>query len=159
MLEWYRAGEPYDAVMDDCVAFIRLAAETAGAKSLRFRERELRSHSRSPSGSASLTHFARHAGIDLLATMDAAYRCRCAGSADARQRGSPCQPNTTGPICSPACLIEKIEPHLGMGRVTILDRYPASEAALARRAPDDPRVAERFEIYACGSSLPTASAN
>ena len=32
MLEWYRAGEPYDAVMDDCVALIRLAAETAGAE-------------------------------------------------------------------------------------------------------------------------------
>jgi lysyl-tRNA synthetase class 2 len=50
-------------------------------------------------------------------------------------------------------LVEKVEPKLGIGRVTILDRYPASEAALARRAPDDPRVAERFEIYACGVEL------
>ena len=50
-------------------------------------------------------------------------------------------------------LVEKIEPQLGIGRITILDRYPASEAALARRAPDDPRVAERFEIYACGVEL------
>ncbi len=37
--------------------------------------------------------------------------------------------------------------------MTILDRYPASEAALARRTADDPRVAERFEIYACGVEL------
>lgn len=36
---------------------------------------------------------------------------------------------------------------------TILDRHPAPEAALARRAPDDPRVAERFELYACGVEL------
>jgi lysyl-tRNA synthetase class 2 len=50
-------------------------------------------------------------------------------------------------------LVEKVEPQLGMGRVTILDRYPASEAALARRTPNDPRVAERFEIYACGVEL------
>jgi lysyl-tRNA synthetase class 2 len=50
-------------------------------------------------------------------------------------------------------LVEKVEPHLGQGRATILDRYPAAEAALARRAPDDARVAERFELYACGVEL------
>ena len=50
-------------------------------------------------------------------------------------------------------LVEKVEPNLGMGRITILDRYPAAEAALARRTPDDPRVAERFELYACGVEL------
>jgi len=37
--------------------------------------------------------------------------------------------------------------------LAILDRYPASEAALARRTADDPRVSERFEIYACGVEL------
>jgi lysyl-tRNA synthetase class 2 len=50
-------------------------------------------------------------------------------------------------------LVEKIEPHLGMGRVTILDEYPVSEAALARPSANDPRVAERFEVYACGVEL------
>ena len=30
---------------------------------------------------------------------------------------------------------------------------PRAEAALARRVPDDPRVAERFELYACGVEL------
>jgi lysyl-tRNA synthetase class 2 len=50
-------------------------------------------------------------------------------------------------------LDDTIEPNLGLGRPTILDRYPASEAALARPAADDPRVAERFEVYACGVEL------
>ena len=50
-------------------------------------------------------------------------------------------------------LVGQVEPALGLGRPTILDRYPAAEAALARRAPDDPRVAERFELYACGVEL------
>ena len=50
-------------------------------------------------------------------------------------------------------LVTLVEPHLGHGRATILDRYPAPEAALARRAGDDPRVAERFELYACGVEL------
>ncbi len=34
--------------------------------------------------------------------------------------------------------------------------YPASEAALARRKPEDPRFAERFELYGCGVELANA---
>ena len=44
-------------------------------------------------------------------------------------------------------LSERVEPALGVGRATILYDYPASEAALAQASPDDPRVAERFELY------------
>jgi lysyl-tRNA synthetase class 2 len=53
-------------------------------------------------------------------------------------------------------LVERIEPRLGHGRATILDEYPSVEAALARRTPHDPRVAERFELYACGIELANA---
>ena len=34
MIEWYRAREPYTAVMDDCIAMMRIAAETAGTRRL-----------------------------------------------------------------------------------------------------------------------------
>jgi lysyl-tRNA synthetase class 2 len=50
-------------------------------------------------------------------------------------------------------LVEHVEPRLGQGRLTVLFEYPAPEAALARTKPSDPRVAERFEIYACGVEL------
>ena len=50
-------------------------------------------------------------------------------------------------------LVEHVEPHLGQGRLTVLFEYPAPEAALARTKPSDPRVAERFELYACGVEL------
>ena len=50
-------------------------------------------------------------------------------------------------------LVERIEPQLGHGRPTLLTEYPRSEAALARRKPADPRVAERFELYVCGVEL------
>jgi lysyl-tRNA synthetase class 2 len=50
-------------------------------------------------------------------------------------------------------LVEHIEPNLGQGRLTLLFEYPVPEAALARAKPSDPRVAERFEIYACGVEL------
>ncbi len=43
--------------------------------------------------------------------------------------------------------------HLGQGRLTVLFEYPAPEAALARPKQSDPRVAERFEVYACGVEL------
>ena len=50
-------------------------------------------------------------------------------------------------------LVEHVEPHLGQGRLTILFEYPSPEAALARVKAGDPRVAERFEVYACGVEL------
>jgi lysyl-tRNA synthetase class 2 len=53
-------------------------------------------------------------------------------------------------------IVERIEPNLGVGRATILDEYPVVEAALARPTPQDPRVAERFELYACGVELANA---
>ncbi|EFG2885870.1 EF-P lysine aminoacylase GenX, partial [Escherichia coli] len=50
-------------------------------------------------------------------------------------------------------MVEKVEPNLGFGRATILYDYPVSEAALARPSARDRRVAERFELYACGVEL------
>jgi lysyl-tRNA synthetase class 2 len=49
-------------------------------------------------------------------------------------------------------LVERIEPRLGFGKPTLLDHYPLPEAAWAQRAAD-PRLAERFELYACGVEL------
>ncbi|MCU0910591.1 MAG: EF-P lysine aminoacylase GenX, partial [Rhodobacteraceae bacterium] len=34
MLEWYRTGAPYEALMDDCAAMLALAARAAGAREL-----------------------------------------------------------------------------------------------------------------------------
>jgi lysyl-tRNA synthetase class 2 len=53
-------------------------------------------------------------------------------------------------------LSEKVEPNLGIGQPTFLTDYPATEAALARLSPDDPRIAQRFELYACGVELANA---
>jgi lysyl-tRNA synthetase class 2 len=53
-------------------------------------------------------------------------------------------------------LSQCVEPYLGHGRPTLLIDYPASEAALARKKPDDARFAERFELYACGVELANA---
>jgi len=153
MLEWYRAGEPYDAIIDDCVALLRLAAETTGVSLLRFRDRECDPFAE-PERLSVVDAFARHAGIDLLATMDAD------GMPDGDQLaaqmlalGLPVPDDRSWSYLFSLILVDKVEPRLGMGRITVLDRYPAAEAALARRTADDRRVSERFELYACGVEL------
>lgn len=148
MLEWYRVGEPYEAVMDDCLALLRLAAEAVGGGTLRWRGREC-----DPAAGAERLSvaeaFDRHAGIDLMATLDDAG----ALAGQMRRRGLSVPEEYTWSYLFSRVLVEKIEPNLGLGRPTLLDLYPASEAALARRSPADPRVAERFELYACGVEL------
>ncbi len=51
-------------------------------------------------------------------------------------------------------LIDCVEPGLArLQRPVFLTEYPACMASLARKKPSDPRVAERFELYACGVEL------
>lgn len=50
-------------------------------------------------------------------------------------------------------LTEFVEPHLGRQRPTFVFDYPASQAALAKVRPDDPPVAERFELYVRGVEI------
>lgn len=153
MLEWYRAGEPYQAVIEDCLAMLRLAAETVGAPALRWRNSQADPFAE-PERLSVAEAFSRHAGIDLLATMakdGTTHAEALAGQLRAAGIGVPADYSWS--YLFSRVLVERIEPKLGLGRVTVLDRYPAAEAALARRAADDPRVAERFELYACGVEL------
>ncbi len=153
MLEWYRAGEPYDAVIADVVRMIGLAAETAGATTLRYRERACDPFAEAERLSV-VEAFARYAGIDLLATMDAGGATDGAALAEAmRAVGLAVPEDISWSYLFSRVLVEKVEPKLGIGRVTVLDGYPSAEAALARKTADDPRVAERFEVYACGVEL------
>ncbi|MCC7536663.1 MAG: EF-P lysine aminoacylase GenX [Deltaproteobacteria bacterium] len=50
-------------------------------------------------------------------------------------------------------LVTDIEPKLGVERPTVLYAYPAQMASLARLSPEDPTVAERFEVYVRGIEL------
>ncbi|PZR00432.1 MAG: EF-P lysine aminoacylase GenX [Cereibacter sphaeroides] len=153
MLEWYRAGEPYEALMDDCATLLRLATATAGAKILRFRDKTCDPFL-APERLSVAEAFQRHAGIDLLATIDANGEPDANALRAAMIRvGLRAAADDTWSDMLSRVLVEKVEPNLGLGRMTFLDRYPAAEAALARRTPDDPRVAERFELYACGVEL------
>jgi lysyl-tRNA synthetase class 2 len=153
MLEWYRTGADYTELMADCVQFLRLAAETAGVPILRYRDRSCDPLAE-PERLGVCDAFIRFAGIDLYATLgpddgtDAeSLRAQMAA------KGLYAAPDDTWSDMVSRVLVERIEPNLGLGRATILDRYPAAEAALARRLPEDRRLSERFELYACGIEL------
>ena len=156
MLEWYRADEPYGRLMDDCAALLALAAECAGAGKFSWRGRDMDPFA-PPERLSVAEAFERFAGIDLLSSVSAAGetdRNRLASAArDADIRVA--DDDTWADIFS-RVLVEKVESNLGHGRATILCEYPTPEAALARTLADDPRVAERFEIYACGVELANA---
>ena len=156
MLEWYRAGADYTELMGDCATLLALAAETAGTRVLRHRGRD--SDPFAEFERVTLAEaFAERAGIDLLATIDPAGGTdRDALAAAVTGAGLRVAADDTWADLFSRVLVARIEPHLGLGRPTILCEYPVSEAALARPSPRDPRVAERFELYACGVELANA---
>lgn len=156
MLEWYRAGDAYEIMMEDCAALLALAAQTAGASALAWRGRSADPFA-PPERLSVAEAFERHAGLDLLASLDAGgLTDRDALAADATAAGVRVADDDTWADIFSRVLVEKIEPNLGIGRPTILCDYPVAEAALARPKPGDPRVAERFELYACGVELANA---
>ncbi|WP_309606261.1 EF-P lysine aminoacylase EpmA [Phenylobacterium sp.] len=148
MLEWYRAGEPYEVLMADCARLLAVAAEAADASVLTWRGHSIDPHAQ-PERLTVAEAFARHAGIDVLAMLED----RDALAAAAGGQGIRTAPDDTWADIFSRVLVEKIEPHMGRDRATILCDYPVSEAALARPKASDPRVAERFELYACGVEL------
>jgi len=156
MLEWYRAAEPYDVLMDDCAALMRLAAETTALATFSFRGRTCDPFL-APERLTLAQAFDRFVGIDLLATVsDAGETDRDGLAAAAEKAGVRVAGDDTWSDVFSRVLVERVEPNLGMGRPTILCEYPAPEAALARRSGRDRRVAERFELYACGVELANA---
>jgi lysyl-tRNA synthetase class 2 len=156
MLEWYRVAAPLTHLMDDCAALLALAAHVAGAKTFAFRGREA-SPFEPPERLSVREAFLRHAGIDLYDSLspggapDPAVLAR-----QARAAGLRTAPDDTWSDTFSRLLSQMVEPNLGVGRPTILQDYPASEAALAQVLSDDPRAAERFELYCCGVELANA---
>jgi lysyl-tRNA synthetase class 2 len=151
MLEWYRASEPYEAVMADSIVVIAHAAQATGIGGFSFRGRTADPFVE-PELLTVAAAFDRFAGIDLLATVQdgSGNRAALAGAAGGKVRIA--EDDSWSDIFSKV-LVEHVEPQLGQGQLTVLFEYPAPEAALARTKPSDPRVAERFEIYACGIEL------
>jgi elongation factor P--(R)-beta-lysine ligase len=134
MLEWYRLGFSIEALMHEVAELARelLGAPELPVEFLSYRDALL-----------------RHAGFDPLdADIGELQRsARSLGMADAQARTADRDELLDLIVGS------SVGPRLGATALTFLHRYPASQAALARLDPEDPRVALRFELYHRGVEL------
>jgi len=143
MLEWYRPGAGMAALMDETEALLR--AVLAPVATCRGVATDLSRFERLSVAEA----FARHVEVDVLASAEDAPAL--AAASGVRLRESESWEDLFFRL-----LLERIEPHLGRAHPTFLTHWPAAQAALARRDPADPRVAERFELFVCGIELANA---
>jgi lysyl-tRNA synthetase class 2 len=143
MLEWYRPGAGLDGLIAETTELLRSALP--GVVRCRGVTSDLSRVERLTVAEA----FRRHVGVDLLGIgADAAGLAAAAGVALRASEGWE--------DLFFRLLLERVEPELGRQHPTFLTHWPAAQAALARRDPADPRVAERFELFVCGIELANA---
>jgi lysyl-tRNA synthetase class 2 len=143
MLEWYRPGASMDGLIAETTDLLR--ATLPPVVRCRGITTDLSRCERLTVAEA----FTRHAGVDLLSIGEDAVALAAAA-------GVPLREGETWEDLFFRLLLERIEPVLGRQHPTFLTHWPAAQAALARRDPADPRVAERFELYVCGIELANA---
>ncbi|HVX94495.1 MAG TPA: EF-P lysine aminoacylase EpmA [Polyangia bacterium] len=143
--EWYRAQAPLSRIADDCEALVHVAARAAGKGnptldlSQPFERTTVREVVQ------------RFGGVELAGdeTVPAlAAKVRAAG-VDVTGRDS-------WDDLFFQLWLDRVESHLGRTRPTFVFDWPAPLGALARRREDDPRLVERFELYANGLELANA---
>jgi lysyl-tRNA synthetase class 2 len=133
LIEWYRLGFDLSRLMDEVEALVRELCT---------------SHPALARPAERLTYheaFSRHTGLDPLAATLTQLHAVVAplGYREAATRDELLD-LIMGALIGPA---------LGHEALTFIYGYPASQAALARLDPADPRFAQRFELYMGGLEL------
>ena len=160
MLEWYRANEPYEALMEDCAAILVEAAKAAGCLQLQWQGPHRRSLCGARAARPSPTHSTKFAGIDLLATLQGREPTATALAARRARPATSRSPTTTpGPTCSAACWSNASSRSSASAAPTLLDRYPLPEAALARARQSIRGWRSASSSMPAASSSPTALAS
>jgi len=126
LLEWYRSQVDYTALMGECEELLRALVPDGSLTWRGHRIALAPPWERLTVAEA----FARYASVGLEESL-------AAGNFD-------------------EILALEVEPHLGRRKPTFLTEYPAALAALARKKPGNPQVAERFELYIAGLELANA---
>ena len=128
MIEWYRRNFGLQNIIDDTLELIRAALGGRAPQAVEQHEyRQL---------------FISRASIDpQSASID-----ELAGAAEADKsliRALGNERDDWLDLILTTCLV----PTFREDTLTVLRHYPSSQAALARTCPDDPRVADRFEVF------------
>jgi lysyl-tRNA synthetase class 2 len=129
LIEWYRIGFSLDQLMSEVDQLLReLLATARVSETVTYREAFIRVLSIDPftASAAALADIARHFGFNAPGDRDELLEF---------------------------LMGTRVGPQLGRDALTFVTGYPASQAALARIDPGDPRIALRFELYCDGVEL------
>ncbi len=152
MLEFYRAGTDYLGIMADLEGLVAACARALlpdGATRVGRVGRTL--DLAAPFERLTMAEaFARHAGIDLAACDGDAAKLGAAARAAGHDPGPGGEPFDDVFF---RVFLHAIEPKLGLERPVYVLDWPTPMAALSKVKRDDPRFAERFELYAGGLEL------
>jgi elongation factor P--(R)-beta-lysine ligase len=150
LIEWYRLGFTLAQLMEEVDALVRAllgpAAAARGSERLSYRDAFLRELGLDP--------FCASEEAVAAAARPLGFRRTPGHSGD--ERGAGAADGATGARRDEwleLLMASLVGPRLGRNKLTFVHGYPASQAALARIDPADPRLAERFELYCDGIEL------
>lgn len=147
LLEWYQQGLSYRQMMQETIDLVRHVTPDV-----------LRAHGRTADPHQEweiltvVEAVQKYAGIDIGNHLNDLAHIR----AEAKRIGVYVSPDDDWDNALLKIIMDKVEGVIGGDRPAILCDYPVSMAALSRPKPEDPRFAERFEVYACGVELANA---
>jgi lysyl-tRNA synthetase class 2 len=149
MIEWYRAGEDYTALMNDAEELVeKLARKISGSTVLTYQGKEIDvavPWERMTVAAA----FKKYCDVDLDAVIEDDDKFRQVLSA----KGIDVPDSESFEDMFFRLFLRDIEPNLGLERPVFLYDYPRQMASLARIKDDSPLYAERFEAYLAGVEL------
>lgn len=156
MIEWYRGFDSLDAIVDDTEQLVaRVVREIAiGSDARALAHVGDRTVDVTPPWQRLTVRDAMrtYAGIEVAGDEPAATLV-----ANVRAAGIDVADGTAWDDAFFAAFLARVEPAIAaLDRAVILHDWPAPLAALARRRPDDPRTALRFEAYVGGIELANA---
>ena len=154
LIEWYRLGFTLDDLMNEVDALVRAllgpVASGHASERITYREAFLRELQLDPFAASldELRQAATALGFSERSATDAGTAAETTSGPAAGTTVDPQRDELLDLLMG-----ARIGPRLGSNALTFVHGYPATQAALARLDPRDPRAALRFELYCEGVEL------
>lgn len=149
ILEWYRVGVDYRAIMEDIEALVVSIVGSLHANSLILMYQGKPVDLTPPWERMTVSDaFQKYAHVNFDEFLDEKKARQIA-----QKKGYTVETSTTWEELYNQIFLNEVESRLGRGKPTILFEFPAAVAALSKKKPGDPRFCERFEFYTAGLEL------